>query len=242
LRLLLTTHAWLGGVWRPPPRDDVEVMDEVLADQVEYYRRRASEYDVTAYGDVAAARERIARQVTRMHPSGRVLEIACGTGLWTEPLAGMADTVVAIDAAPEAVAIARDRVPSGHVTFEVADVFSWTTDERFDVIFFSAWLSHVPMSRFEEFWRLLRRFLAEDGRVLFVDEHVDVRDKEAYLSGADEIVERRLQDGRTFRVVKNFVDPQALQGRLAGMGWDCQIRRDGSDWIRGEARPAQDLG
>jgi hypothetical protein len=29
------------------------VTDEVLADQVDYYRRRAGEYDVTAYGDVA---------------------------------------------------------------------------------------------------------------------------------------------------------------------------------------------
>jgi 2-polyprenyl-3-methyl-5-hydroxy-6-metoxy-1,4-benzoquinol methylase len=214
------------------------MMDEVLADQVGYYRSRASEYDVTAYGDVAAARERIARLVAQMHPSGRVLEIACGTGLWTEALAGLADSVVAIDAAPEAVAIARDRVRAGNVTFEVADVFSWSTGERFDVIFFSAWLSHVPMSRFEQFWRMLRPLLLDDGRVLFIDEHVDEREKEAYVPDADEIVERRLQDGRKFRVVKNFVDPQALRDRLRDIGWDAQIRRDGNDWIRGEARPA----
>src|SRR5215471_6335899 len=31
--------------------DDVQVTDEVLADQVDYYRRRAGEYDATAYGD-----------------------------------------------------------------------------------------------------------------------------------------------------------------------------------------------
>ena len=173
-----------------------------------------------------------------MHPSGRVLEIACGTGLWTEALAGVADMVVAIDAAPEAVAIARDRVRSGNVRFDVADVFSWTTDDRFDVIFFSAWLSHVPMSRFEEFWRMLRPLLAEPGRVLFIDEHVDEQHKEAYVPGAEEIVERRLKDGRTFQIVKNFVDPQALQDRLREIGWESDIRRDGSDWIYGEAHPA----
>lgn len=217
----------------------MRVTDEVLAEQAGYYRRRAGEYDVTAYGDVAAARERIARLVAQMHPGGRVLEIACGTGLWTEAVAGLADTVVAIDVAPEALAIARDRVQSGNVTFEVADVFSWTTGDRFDVIFFSAWLSHVPTSRFDQFWRKLQPLLAENGRVLFIDEHVDVRDKEAYVPGADEIVERRLADGRTFRVVKNFVDPQSLQARLSELGWDCQVYRDGGDWIRGEARPAQ---
>jgi hypothetical protein len=69
-------------------RDDVWVTDEVLADQVDYYRRRAAEYDVPAYGDVPVARARIARLVAEMRPTGRVLEIACGTGLWTEALAG----------------------------------------------------------------------------------------------------------------------------------------------------------
>lgn len=221
-----------------PQCDDVRVTDEVLADQVDYYRRRAGEYDVTAYGDVTAARARIARLVAQMRPTGRVLEIACGTGLWTEALAGLADTVTAIDAAPEAVEIAHDRVRSANVSFEVADVFSWDPDTRFDVVFFSAWLSHVPMSRFEQFWQSLGGLLTEDGRVLFIDEHIDERQKEAYVVGRDEIVERRLRDGSTFHVVKNFVDPDRLELRLRRLGWDCVIRRDGSDWVCGEARLA----
>jgi protein-L-isoaspartate O-methyltransferase len=213
--------------------------DEVLAAQIGYYRHRASEYDLTAYGDVAAARVRIARMVAHMHPRGRVLEIAYGTGLWTEALAGVANTVLAIDAAPEAVALARARVRSANVRFEIADVFSWAPPDRFDVIFFSAWLSHVPSSRFAHFWQTLRPMLAVRGRVLFIDEHIDVRDKEAYVPGIDEIVERRLADGSTFRVVKNFIDPQVMQDRLHNLGWSCHIHRDGNDWIRGEARPAE---
>lgn len=215
------------------------MIDEVLADQLDYYRRRAGEYDVTAYGDVAAARARIARLVAQMRPAGSVLEIACGTGLWTEALAELADTVTAIDAAPEVVEIAHDRVRSANVSFEVADVFSWNPGTRFDVIFFSAWLSHVPMSRFKQFWQSLEGLLAEDGRVLFIDEHVDEREKEAYVVGRGEIVERRLLDGRMFRVVKNFVDPDRLELRLRRLGWDCTIRRDGSDWVCGEARLAR---
>ncbi|GGM71788.1 class I SAM-dependent methyltransferase [Dactylosporangium sucinum] len=208
--------------------------EDVLADQVGYYRRRAGEYDATAYGDVTAARERIARLVARMRPAGRVLEIACGTGLWTEALAAHAATLLAIDAAPETIAIARDRVPAT-VAFEVADVFAWSTAERFDVVFFSAWLSHVPDSHFARFWDQLRGLLAEDGRVLFLDEHVDEQAKEAWVG--DEIVERTLQDGRTFRIVKQFIDPGTLVERLRGLGWDCRIERDGTDWILGEARP-----
>lgn len=211
--------------------------DELLAGQAEYYRRRAGEYDATAYGDVAAARTRIARIVGEMRPAGSVLEIACGTGMWTEALAARADSVLAMDAADEAVALARARVPSERVRFEVADVFAWQTTERFDVIFFSAWLSHVPVTHLERFWGLLRGWLADGGRVLFLDEHVAVRDKERYLSGEDEVVERSLRDGSRFRVVKNFVDPDQLERRLDALGWDCEIRQDGEDWVWGEARP-----
>jgi 2-polyprenyl-3-methyl-5-hydroxy-6-metoxy-1,4-benzoquinol methylase len=219
------------------------VTDDVLADQIGYYRRRAGEYDETAYGDVAVALARIERLVAQMHPTGNVLEIACGTGLWTEALAGLADTVTAIDAAPEAIDIARTRVRSANVTFEIADVFSWTTDARFDVVFFSAWLSHVPTSRLEEFWQMLRRLLVVGGRVLFIDEHVETRSKESYVAGRDEIVERRLNDGQTFRIVKNFLDPQLLEAWLRERSWECEVRRDGIDWVCGEARPAtEDLG
>jgi demethylmenaquinone methyltransferase/2-methoxy-6-polyprenyl-1,4-benzoquinol methylase len=145
--------------------------------------------------------------------------------------------VTAIDMAPEAVAIARDRVRSSNVRFEVADVFSWTTAKRFDVIFFSAWLSHVPTSRFEQFWTIVRQLLADGGRVLFVDEHVDESAKETYLGG--EVVERQLQDGTRYRIVKNFIDPKPLERRLRAIGWDCRVRRDDSDWVWvcGEARP-----
>ena len=52
-------------------------------------------------------------------------------------------------------------------------------------------------------------------------------------------MERRLNDGRRFRVVKNFVNPGDLEHRLGRLGWDCVVGRDGSDWVRGEARPAR---
>jgi 2-polyprenyl-3-methyl-5-hydroxy-6-metoxy-1,4-benzoquinol methylase len=219
--------------------DPFSVTDELLAGQVDYYRRRAAEYDATSYGDVAAAGVRIARLLGEMRPRGAVLEIACGTGVWTAALAGFAGTVTAIDAAPEAIAIARDRVSAGNVTVEVADIFSWASAQRFDVIFFSAWLSHIPKSRFAQFWQMLRHLLTEDGRVLFVDEPSELREKETYICGSGEIVERQLQDGSMFRVVKNFIDPGTLARRLRGLGWECRTWRDDDDWvwICGEARP-----
>jgi demethylmenaquinone methyltransferase/2-methoxy-6-polyprenyl-1,4-benzoquinol methylase len=56
-------------------------------------------------------------------PAGNVLDIACGTGLWTGALAAAATAVTPIDAAPEAGDIARSRVTAANVRFEAADVF-----------------------------------------------------------------------------------------------------------------------
>lgn len=216
--------------------DDGPAGDELLAEQVAYYRRRAGEYDATAYGDPDAARARITRVVAALRPAGNVLEIACGTGMWTGALAAAATAVTAIDAAPEAVDIARSRVTAANVRFEVADVFSWTAAARFDTVFFAAWLSHVPASRFEQFWRQLRGLVTGQGRVLFVDEHPDVRGKEDYEPGSDEIIRRRLGDGSQHRLVKVFIHPGQMQARLRQLGWQSHIRRDGDDWVIGEAR------
>jgi len=211
--------------------------EQLLAEQVEYYRRRADEYDATAYGDVAAARDRIARIVAEMAPEGDVLELACGTGLWTAALATHARRLTAVDAAPETLAIARRRVQPHPVEFVVADVFSWTAPRRFDVVFFSAWLSHVPQNRFDGFWHRLRDLLADGGRVLFVDEPVQSREKEDWVPGADGIVQRRLEDGTTYRIVKHFLDPDVLLPRLRALGWDGRTWLDGDDFLCAELRP-----
>jgi len=149
----------------------------------------------------------------------------------------VASTVTAIDAAPEAIDIARGRITAANVRFEVADVFSWKAPARFDAVFFAFWLSHVPASRFGQFWRQLRDLVAEHGRVLLVDEHPDVRGKEDYAAGSDEIIRRRLADGSEHRLVKVFVHPGRLRARLRQLGWQTHICRDGHDWVIGEARP-----
>jgi hypothetical protein len=49
--------------------------------------------------------------------------------------------------------------------------------------------------RFGPFWQSLRSLLAGNGRVPFIDQHVDERGKETYVTGRDDVVEPRLDDG-----------------------------------------------
>ncbi len=86
---------------------------EPWREQVACYRHRAAEYDVTSYGDLLRADRRVAALIGRLQPAGHVLEIACGTGMWTRHLLTYARTVTAIDTAQEMIATARQRVPAG---------------------------------------------------------------------------------------------------------------------------------
>jgi SAM-dependent methyltransferase len=207
--------------------------DPLWREQVAYYRRRAAEYDATAYGDLPDAGERIAALVERLRPSGDVLEVACGTGMWTRHLAAHARTLTAVDAAPEMVATARLRAPSA--TFVVADVLDWTPPRRWDTVFFAFWLSHVPAAAFDRFWSVIRTALTDDGRVIFVDDRPSAAEAETYVPGSAEVVERRLEDGSRHRLVKLPRDADELSARLGRLGWRADVRPVPPGWLLGEA-------
>ena len=113
------------------------------------------------------------RRVAVVRRQGDVLELAGGTGWWTERLAGRADRLTVVDAAPEALALNRERVGRQDVSYAIADLFDWRPERSYDVVFFSFWLSHVPRRRFSSFWSLVRASLRPCGRVFFIDNRRD---------------------------------------------------------------------
>jgi SAM-dependent methyltransferase len=200
-------------------------LDALLAEQVAYYRARAGEYDATSpfpYED--ASRATLLDALEAFAPRGRVLELACGTGQWTAPLAEHASQLTAIDASPEMLAIASTRVRDDDVRFVQSDIFAWQPDQRYDVVFFSAWLSHVPPQRFDRFWALVADSLTEAGRVFLIDElPAAATDEEVVPDAAAPAVERPLTDGTYYRAVKVFYEPGELRERLAERGWAFSV-------------------
>jgi ubiquinone/menaquinone biosynthesis C-methylase UbiE len=208
--------------------DDRRLLDE----QIEYYRRRAPEYDRTS----TPPDDPLAPQVKQIHdalrafnPRGRVLELACGTGQWTIELVTFDAEVTAVDSAPEMLELNRQKVGDPTVRYTVADVFTWEPDDVYDVVFFGFWLSHVPTTRFEQFWNLVARCLAPEGRVFFVDETRagDWRGEDLVDDGG-EVVRRRLNDGSEHRAIKVFWDAEELERRLRKLGWAITVRGTGA--------------
>jgi SAM-dependent methyltransferase len=226
--------------------------EPLLAEQVQYYRARAGEYedwwfrrgrydhgpDANAAWFAEAAH--VDRDLKRFKPAGQVLELACGTGLWTGRLAEHATHVTAMDASPEALDIARAKVPATNVDFREADLFAWEPTESYDVCFFSFWLSHVPKARIHSFWEKVKRAVAPGGRVYLIDsarsDRASARDH-ALQDPDQEMMLRRLADGREYHIVKHWFQADALQRQLTELGWDAHIQATHEFFIYGHATP-----
>src|SRR5437763_840453 len=152
-------------------------LDEMKA----YYRARAAEYDEWFYRQGRfdrspetnarwfAEAEELYRALDALHLTGDVLELAPGTGIWTERLVRTARSVTAVDASPEMVELNRAKVASDRVTYLLADLFTWRPDRRYDAVCFGFWLSHVPDERLDDFLAMVAAALRPGGKLFFVD-------------------------------------------------------------------------
>jgi SAM-dependent methyltransferase len=232
-------------------------MDEAaLAQQLDYYRARAGEYDdwwfrtgrydrgADANAAWFAEVAELEAALERFDPRREVLELACGTGLWTRHLVGRAEHVTAVDAAAEVLARNRARIDalgaSASVSYVQADLFEWEPPpQAFDACVFAFWLSHVPEDRFDGFWERVATALRPGGRVLVIDsarsERSKARDHSMPAEGSF-TEQRRLDDGREFEIVKRYYEPQALRARLSQLGWECDAHSTGEFFIYASAR------
>ena len=179
--------------------------------------------------------------LTAFDPRGAVLELAGGTGWWTQRLARVARHLTVVDAAPETLALNRDRVRRSDVDYVVADLFDWSPGRTFDVVFFSFWLSHVPRSRFGEFWSLVRSCLTSAGRVFLIDNRADPAPqpgvKDPYVVDyLRDLHVRQLDDGSQYRIVKVMYEPEELESLIDTEGWRTHL--DATRWfIFGSTQP-----
>ncbi len=220
-------------------------IQRTLAEQRDYYRARAAEYDEWFFrqgrydhGEEANARwradvEQVRAALDAAPLTGQVLEFAAGTGLWTERIARTAEQVTALDAAPETLAIARERLASAglleKVTFEEVDLFAWRPEreQAYDGAFMGFWLSHVPQERLDPFLSVVAASLRPGGRVFLVDNRrqpTSSSPDQPLAAPGESFMTRRLNDGRTFRIVKVFREPSELGAAFARHGIDLQVQ------------------
>lgn len=202
-----------------------------------YYARRAAEYErIYSKPERQADLARMRDDIPALFKGAHVLEIACGTGYWTPLIAEQAESVTALDYNQETMEIARRKsYPKKNVTFQQGDAYAlpgWP--RKFTAAYAGFWWSHVPLARLDAFLGGLSKHLERGATVAFMDNRyversstpISRRDAEgnAYQN-------RRLDDGSTHEVLKNFPSPQELQARLKRFGNDVRCTEYEYYWL-----------
>ena len=196
---------------------------------VDYYRRRAKEYEQIyekpeRQADLSVLKELVSRELA----GHQLLEIACGTGYWTQVCAPHAQSVLAVDLAEETLEIARAKeYPFGKVRFGIADAYRLEdVPGTFTAGLACFWWSHIPRARRRGFLDGWHRRLGPGAKVLLLDNRY-VEGSSTPLSRTDAAGDsyqlRRLADGSAHEVLKNFPDSRELLESVQGLAREVRI-------------------
>ena len=223
----------------------------LIDQQIKYYQARANEYDEWflrqgRYDRGSDINNRWFKEVDEVRgalrsakPTGSILELACGTGLWTQLLILFSTKLTAVDSSKEMIALNKERVKNYQVQYHCENIFNFKPEEKFDFILFSFWLSHVPPERFNSFWDSIRSYLNPLGRVFFIDSlhaPASAAKDHQYPEKSQTIAKRRLNNGREYEIVKVFYDQDDLEKKLSGLGWDIIVMRTKNFFLFGTGK------
>ena len=203
-----------------------------------YYKDRAKEYDKVY--QIAEEQEDLLKATDlfqSIFKNKSVLEIACGTGYWTERIAKTATSVFATDINKSVVEIALRRQTKNNVRFNVADMYHLNTDMKYQGIFGGFIWSHILLQDLDRFLLKLKDLLTEDEILVFIDSNpVDdtIHDKKR-VSHTDEhgntYQTRMLEDGTSHLVLKNFPTKEFLLNKLSVIATDINYIQLEYYWI-----------
>lgn len=204
---------------------------------VTYYTDRAQEYERIYHKPERQADLRELRNlIERTFAGTDVFEVACGTGYWTEILARTAASVFATDINEEVLAIARSKsFDTRKVTFSREDAYALpVSSQKFTGGLSVFWWSHIPKAKIQGFLQGFHRVLYPGARVVFID-NAYVEGSSTPIFRTDEQCNtyqlRRLDDGSTHEVLKNFPTKSDLFSAVDGLATDVRVEFLHYYWI-----------
>ena len=202
-----------------------------------YYAKRAGEYErIYEKAERQDELEWLRGRVPKLFAGRRVLEIACGTGYWTQFIAKPAVHVIATDINEPVLEIAREKpFPRGRVDFLKTDAFTLEgVPSGCDAAFAGFWWSHVRKSALGPWLALLSRHLAPGAVVGILDNrHVEGSSSPVTRRDAEgnTYQERPLITGETQEVLKNFPHGAELAAALRPFAGEATLEETQYYWL-----------
>jgi ABC-2 type transport system ATP-binding protein len=141
-----------------PPKEDPS-LTEPVSEQAEFWSKVARKYDrVVDLSIGPSTRSMVRERVAEEARLGHLAEFGCGTGFYTQVLAGKADALVATDISPGMLEVAKQHVKAANVTFQVEDCQRTSfPNATFDAAFISLVLHFTEPGRtLAEMHRILK--------------------------------------------------------------------------------------
>jgi SAM-dependent methyltransferase len=177
-------------------------------DLVAYYAERAKEYE-KIYDKPERQSDLLALSdlLKGMFTNKNLIELACGTGYWTQRIAKTAHKVFATDINTSVIDIARAKTyEKDNVLFDVVDIFNHSVQPH-DNLFAGFIWSHIKLEELSRFIDAVHRFVKPGGLVVFIDNNY-IKDSSRPIVNTDEhgntYQERELESGKKYSIIKNF--------------------------------------
>ncbi len=174
-----------------------------------YYRERAPIYDqVYSYPERQKDLRILEEYIPEQFKGRNVLEVAAGTGYWTQFISEKSESILATDATIEALVQIKNRPNCSNIPTKVVDAYSiHGINKSFNGVFAGLWLSHVPKQRLKDFLGKLNAVAASGAVVLFID-NTKTQCERLPITFTDgngnTYQDRELESGAIHRVLKNF--------------------------------------
>lgn len=196
-------------------------MIEMSDNLTTYYAERAAEYEAIyakpeRQADLGAA----TKVLQEIFKEKEMLEIACGTGFWTEKIAQTARSILATDINESVLEIARSKsYPNGNITFQTSDLYYFQPEKPAEALFGGFIWSHIPIQKLPDFVRKANTLVEAGGTIVMMDNRY-VENSSTPIFSRDEFgntrQQRRLQNGDTYLVLKNFPNQADIKNVLKG--------------------------
>ena len=206
------------------------------SDMISYYKDRANEYEKVYSKPERQNDLLIARQILQQtFKEKEILEIACGTGYWTEIISRSANSILATDINETAIEVARSKTYSpATVDFKIADLFKLSTAKKHQSLFGGFIWSHIKLQELDHFIGRINSLVESGGTIVFIDNNY-VAGSSLPISAADEFGNtyqtRTLENGTSHNVLKNFPNHDFLMQLMAGKAADIEFINLEYYWI-----------
>ncbi len=184
-----------------------------------YYGARAPAYEQIYYRDIPERRRELDEEASRLAElvkSKSVLELACGTGYWTQVMSRTAASITASDLSSEMLTEAKKKTFGIPVDFVQADMFAQAFPAgQFDITALGFWFSHQPRQEFDRLFEVLTAPLKKGGLIWMIDNNPPAEGPTMESAGQDDYgnnyKKRFLDSGEQFTILKNYFSRSDLE-------------------------------